>query len=573
VAVSGIVKSARKRLIWLGVLAFTLTSLIGIGILNKQPNAGFVPQLALDLQGGTQIILTPQLESGKTITADQLNEAVSIIRQRVDATGVSEASVTTQGNSNIIVSIPGKPDKNTLKLIEASAKLQFRPVLATSAGVPSASVGATGSTSTASPSATATNASVPIATGSAAPTDPSDLNWVSPALQAKFEALDCSKAFRAPGQVDDDSKPIVTCDTNKVEKFILGPVEIQGTNIANATAGTVTTSTGASTGQWAINLSFDGTGTNQFAAVTKRLYGLSSPQNQFAVTIDGYVITAPQTNAVITNGDAQITGSFTAQSSKALADQLKYGSLPIGFTVQSAENISATLGSQQLSSGLLAGAIGLLIVVIYSLIQYRGLAVVTIGSLTIAAVFTYLFVALLSWRQGYRLSLAGVTGLIVSIGITADSFIVYFERVRDELREGRSLSAAVDMGWKRAIRTILVSDGISFLAATVLYTLTVGNVRGFAYTLGLTTIIDILIVVLFTHPMLQLLATTRFFSSGHKWSGFDVSNLAEIAYAGRGEFRLAKQVSATKAAKSSKEATKRQTIAERKATETKGDAN
>jgi len=569
VAANGIVKSARKRLTWLGVLAVLLSSIIGLGMLFKAPNAGFVPQLALDLQGGTQIILTPQLESGKTVTQDQLNQAVAIIRQRVDATGVSESSISTQGNSNIIVSIPGKPDDNTLKLIEASAKLQFRPVLATSAGVSTAAVGGTTKGSTATPSAS----SAPIATGSAAPTDASDLNWVSKDIQAQYEALDCSKQFRAAGQVDDDTKPIATCSTDLTTKYILGPVEIQGSDIANASAGTVTSSTGASTGNYAINLDFNGKGTSEFAATTKRLYPLTSPRNQFAVTLDGYVITAPQTNAVITNGSAQITGSFTAQSAKSLADQLKYGSLPIGFNVQSAENISATLGSQQLSSGLLAGAIGLLIVILYSVIQYRGLAVVTIGSLAIAAVFTYLLVALLSWRQGYRLSLAGVTGLIVSIGITADSFIIYFERVRDELREGRSLSAAVDSGWKRAIRTILVSDGISFLAATVLYTLTVGNVRGFAYTLGMTTIIDVLVVVLFTHPMLQLLSGTRFFSSGHKWSGFDVKTMSDIAYVGRGQFRVSEKVGATKAAKASKEATKRQTIAERKSAENKGEAN
>jgi preprotein translocase subunit SecD len=575
VAVNGIVKGARKRLIWLGSLAILIAVIIGGGIFAKASGASFVPQLALDLQGGTQIILTPQLESGKTVTTDQLNQAVAIIRQRVDATGVSEAAITTQGNSNIIVSIPGKPDDNTLKLIEASAKLQFRPVLATSQGIStsinSAGSGATGSTASPTPSANVTTA--PIATSSAAPTDGSDLNWVSKELQAQYEALDCRKPFRTPGQVDADNKPMITCDTTGAAKFILGPVEIQGSNISNATAGTVTSSTGASTGAWAINLSFDNKGTSQFAAVTKRLYPMSAPRNQFAVTLDGYVITAPSTNAVISNGEAQITGSFTAQSSKSLADQLKYGSLPIGFNVQSQENISATLGSQQLSSGLLAGAIGLLIVIIYSLFQYRGLAMVTIGSLAIAAELTYLLVALLSWRQGYRLSLAGVAGLIVSIGITADSFIIYFERVRDELREGRSLSAAVDMGWKRALRTILVSDGISFLAATVLYLLTVGNVRGFAYTLGLTTIIDVLIVTLFTHPMLQILATTKFFSSGHKWSGFDVTNFSEIAYAGRGQFRVSKDVSQTKVAKASKEAAKRQTIAERKATETKGDAN
>ncbi|MEN9747924.1 MAG: hypothetical protein RLZZ603_616 [Actinomycetota bacterium] len=412
-----------------------------------------------------------------------------------------------------------------------------------------------------------------MATSKAAPTNGSDLNWVTPALQAQYENLDCSKQFRAAGQVDDDNKPVVTCDTALGTKYILGPVEIQGSDIANANAGTVNTSTGASTGNWAINLSFNNKGTGEFANVTKRLYPLSSPRNQFAVTLDGYVITAPQTNAVITNGEAQITGSFTAQTSKSLADQLKYGSLPIGFNVQSQENISATLGSQQLSSGLLAGAIGLLIVVIYSFLQYRGLAVITVGSLVVAAIITYLMVSLLSWRQGYRLSLAGVTGLIVSIGITADSFIIYFERVRDELRDGRSLSAAVDAGWKRAIRTILVSDGISFLAATVLYLLTVGNVRGFAYTLGLTTIIDVLVVVLFTHPMLQILATVDFFSSGSKWSGFDVNTMKDIAYVGRGQFRVSETLGAGKAAKASKEATKRQTIAERKSAENKGEAN
>ena len=566
-ATNGIVKSARKRLTWLGVIAAGIAAIIGLGILFGAAGASFVPQLALDLQGGTQIILTPQLATGKTVTQDQLNQAVAIIRQRVDATGVSEAAITTQGNSNIVVSIPGKPDDNTLKLIEASAKLQFRPVLATSASTTTAVGGKNGAS--ASPSAS----SAPLATSSAAPTDGSDLNWVSPAIQSQYDALDCSKAFRAPGQVDDDSKPLVTCDTALGTKFILGPVEIQGKDISNASAGTTTSSTGVSTGQYAINLDFNDKGTSEFAAVTKRLYPLTSPRNQFAVTLDGYVITAPQTNAVISNGSAQITGSFTATSAKSLADQLKYGSLPIAFNVQSAENISATLGSQQLSSGLLAGAIGLLIVIIYSFIQYRGLAAVTIGSLVVAAVLTYLMVSLLSWRQGYRLSLAGVTGLIVSIGITADSFIVYFERVRDELREGRSLAAAVDQGWKRAIRTILVSDGISFLAATVLYLLTVGNVRGFAYTLGLTTIIDVVVVVLFTHPVLQILATNSFFSSGHKWSGFDVKTMSEIAYAGRGQFKVSEKVSSGRAAKASKEATKRQTIAERKSAETKGDAN
>jgi preprotein translocase subunit SecD len=569
VATSGIIKSARKRLIWLVSIAAVLTGIIGAGIAfptEGSTKASFVPQLALDLQGGTSIILSPALESGKQVTEKQLEQAVAIIRQRVDATGVSEASINTQGNQNIVVSIPGTPDDSTLKLIQSSAKLEFRPVLATTQGVPTSSASAS-----ATPGASATP--TPTFAPNPSPTDASDLSQIGTVLANAFEALDCSTEFRQPGQVDDPTKPMITCDTDGY-KYILGPVEVEGKDISNAGAGTTTTSTGASTNTWAVNLDFNDQGTKAFAAVTKRLFPLDAPRNQFAVTLDGYVITAPSTNAVITNGSAQITGSFDSKSAKALADQLKYGSLPIGFIVQSQENISATLGTSQLESGLLAGAIGLLFVVIYSLFQYRGLAIVTIGSLIVAAVLTYLVVAFLSWRYGYRLSLAGVTGLIVAIGITADSFIIYFERVRDELREGRSLSGAVESGWKRAVRTILVSDGISLLAAVVLYSLTVGNVRGFAFTLGLTTIIDVLIVFLFTHPLLQLLSQTKFFSSGHPWSGFDVKTMSAVAYVGRGQFRVAAGLGSGKAAKASKEAAKRQTIAERKAAENlKGDAN
>ncbi len=549
---SSVSKSARKRLSWLGVLVLALAGIIGLGAVTGS-GATFAPKLALDLQGGTQIILSPLLEDGETVSEEQLAQAVEIIRQRVDATGVSEASIKTQGNSNIIVEIPGTPDENTLKLIRSSAKLEFRPVILASQGA-TAATGETG----ASPE--------PVAP-SAEPTDASDSNWVSAEIRAAYDALDCSTAFRQPGQVDDPSVPLVTCDTSGYEKYVLGPVEIEGANIEDANAGTITTSTGASTNTWAVNLDFDATGTKQFADVTGRLFPQAEPKNRFAVTLDGYVITAPTTNAVISNGSAQITGSFDKNSSKALADSLKYGSLPIGFEVQSQENISATLGSEQLTSGLLAGAIGLLLVIIYSVFQYRGLAIVTVGSLAVAAILVYLVITLLSWRQGYRLSLAGVAGLIVAIGITADSFIVYFERVRDELRDGRSLGAAVEQGWNRAFRTIIVSGSVSLLAAVVLYLLTVGNVRGFAFTLGLTTLIDLGVAMIFTHPILQLLAKLSFFSSGHTWSGFDAKNLGVTSYVGRGQFRTAKNVPATKAAQASKEAAKRQTIAERKAAE------
>ena len=556
---SAVTKGARKRLTWLGVLIVGLVAIIGLGSATNA-GASFAPKLALDLQGGTQIILAPAVQEGTKVTAEQLQQAVSIIRQRVDASGVSEAQINTQGNNNIVVSIPGNPDENTLKLIRSSAKLEFRPVLATGQGV-SATASNTGATDPANPSATAS------ATPSAAATSTPPIAGVDDATIKFYDALDCSKPFRTAGQVDDPTLPIVTCDTDLYGKYILGPVEVEGTDIADASAGTVTTSTGASTNTWAVDLKFTGAGSDKFAKTTGRLFPLAAPQNQFAITLDGYVITAPTLQAVITGGNAQITGNFDKNSSKSLADQLKYGALPISFEVQSQENISATLGSEQLSSGLLAGGIGLLLVIIYSFFQYRGLALVTVGSLLVAAVITYLVVALLSWRQGYHLSLSGVAGLIVAIGITADSFIVYFERVRDELRDGRNLGAAVESGWKRALRTILVSDGVSLLAAVVLYSLTVGNVRGFAFTLGLTTLIDLAVVILFTHPMLELLAKTKFFSSGHPWSGFDSKSLGASSYVGRGSFRVSGSVPAGKAAKASKEATKRQTLAERKAAE------
>jgi preprotein translocase subunit SecD len=549
-------------LAWLFVILAGFTGLIGFGSLTDE-NASFTPKLALDLQGGTQVILAPLLLDGEAVTTEQLDQAVAIIRQRVDASGVSESQVTTQGDTNIVVSIPGIPDENTLALIKASAKLEFRAVLVTSQGSALTEVDgtdATGDATTAEP----TPADTP-AGEQATPIDASDLNWITPEIQQQFDALDCASAFREPGQIDDPKIPLVTCDVSGTAKFILGPVEVDGANISDASNGTVQSSTGASTNTWAVNLEFDPEGSESFATVTQRLFPLEQPRNQFAITLDGFVITAPTTQAVISNGSAQITGSFDRDSSKVLADQLKYGSLPIGFEVQSQENISATLGQDQLTSGLLAGLIGLVLVVIYSAFQYRGLAIVTIGSLVVAAVLVYLLIAFLSWRQGYRLSMAGVAGLIVAIGITVDSFIVYFERVRDEIREGRNLEVAVENAWKRSIRTILASDAVSFTAAATLFLLTVGNVRGFAFTLGLTTIVDLIVVVLFTHPLLRLLARTKFFSSGHPWSGFDSKALKASGYMGRGQFRTATNLSPGKAGKVSKEAATRQTIAERKA--------
>lgn len=566
------VKKALRSLTWLVILMAVLAGLnTAASILAGSTKddtgkwfegASWVPELALDLQGGTQLTLAAQNTEGGSVTSQQLDQAVNIIRQRINATGVSESQINTQGTNNIVVSIPGKPDKATIDRIEAAAKLTFRPVLYTEAAT-NTSVGDNGSK--ASPTPYSPPASL-AATPSAKPSNASDLNWVTPKLQDLYTNYNC----KAPDDVttSPDDEPLVTCDQDGAAKYILGPVEVSGSNISNATSGLATDSQGTSTGQWAVNLTFNGEGTKDFRTVTNRLVSLQQPQNQFAIVLDGSVITAPSTNSAITNGKAQITGSFTAESAKTLADQLKYGALPINFQVQSNENISATLGTAQLVGGLVAGLIGLILVIIYSVIQYRALAFVTVLSLGVAAALTYLVIAIMSWRVDYRLSLAGVAGLIVAIGITADSFIVYFERIRDELRDGRGLEGAVESGWKRALRTILASDSINFLAAIVLYILAVSDVKGFAFTLLLTTLIDVVVVVMFTHPMMQLIARSRFFGEGHKFSGLDPAALGAV-YRGRAQFRA--PVVDGKRQRSAGEAQRRQTIAERKAQQASGE--
>lgn len=547
------VKQARRSLIWLAVIILGLAGLNLLGALTT--GAGWAPKLALDLEGGTQIILAPKIEGGKAPTQEQLDQAVSIIRLRVDAGGISEAEITTQGGRNVVVSLPGTPDDATKERIEAASKLEFRPVLV--ADLPS-------NTSITSPSP---SPSEPLeSTPSVSPSNASDEAWVTPALQAEFDSFNCASLATSDTNAAPADKPLITCEDDGSVKYILGPVEVSGEHIADASNGMITTSQGANTGKWAVNIVFDGTGTKQFAEVTERLYNLTGVQNQFAIVLDGRVISAPTTNAIITDGKPQITGNFTQQTSKTLADQLKFGALPIGFQVQSSDTISATLGTSFLISGLIAGLIGMALVVVYSLLQYRVLGFVTVFSLVVAALITYMVVLFLSWREGYRLSLAGVAGLIVAIGITADSFIVYFERIRDELRDGRVLESAVDAGWKRAFRTVLASDTVNFLAACILFIVAVGNVKGFALTLGITTIIDVVVVSLFTHPMLQLLSQTRFFGGGHPLSGLNPQALGAV-YRGRAQFRAPVAVTAAKRASSGREAARRQTIAERKAAE------
>lgn len=471
------------------------------------PNTDHAPRLGLDLRGGTQVTLTPQAVKG-TITDAQLQQAVDIIRQRVNGLGVAEAEVATQGsgaNAAIIVSVPGVSEQGIADVLKQTAALDFRAVE--------------------QQDFTAATTNTATATASPASTTPADQGWQqgdsAAALAAAYAGLDCTKAKNVQGGfVADPSKWLVTCSRDGGAKFLLQPAFIEGTNVTNATAGIP--QSGAS---WLVNLEFDSAGAKKLSDASTQLYVKASPQNEFAIVLDGVVFSAPYFKEPILGGTAQIEGNFSQKSATDLANVLKYGALPVTLNIAEVTTLSPTLGADQLDAGLLAGFIGLLLVILYLLLYYRGLGVVAILSLGAAAAVLFMSVVVLGRQIGFTLTLAGVTGAIVAIGITADSFIVYFERIRDEIRDGKSLRAAVDLGWTRARRTILAADFVTGLAAAVLYFLSIGSVRGFAFTLGLTTLIDVAVAFMFTRTLVGFLAQTAWFQSGAALTGVNPQSL------------------------------------------------
>jgi preprotein translocase subunit SecD len=396
---------------------------------------------------------------------------------------------------------------------------------AKASATPSASASASPSASaSASPPASSSGVStVAGATG--------DASLVSPAVKAQFNKLNCAdKNWKqtvgyTEQQYNNPNIQTVSCGSENgvLAKFVLDKAAVLGKDVKSANATQATSNV-----YWQTNLNFDAAGGAAFGKVTEQMfnkYGVNSVQDQLAVVLDGNVISSPVIQGAIPGGSAQITGNFSQAEATNLANVLNYGALPLTFTKESVQSISPSLGSDQLHAGLLAGAIGLLLVVIYCFLYYRGLAIVAVSSLIIAGVLVFEAIVLLGKYQGLALELAGVAGLIVAIGITADSFVVFFERLRDEVRDGRTLRTAVERGWKRARRTVLVSDTVSFLAAALLWYFSIGEVKGFAFTLGLTTIIDVVVVFLFTKPMVTLLARTKFFGQGHPFSGLDPARL------------------------------------------------
>ena len=625
---------------------FILVIIIGFGALvagTMRHKASMTPGLALDLEGGTQIILTPTTSDGSAISDEDVEQAIEVIRQRVDASGVSEAQISRQGGQNIVVSLPGKPSQATLELVRTSAVMYFRPVLrilpgsaqqaakniasqnpsgaATPAptGQPTAQAeaqpdsGASGEATQAAedsagteegssesdqPTATPTPSAQPTAQSTAQPRTPEEIakqladvnqdgvissdplpatsqdnssdSWITEKLLYDGYMTDCSDPKNLTGQTQDPKVAVISCSKDAGSQqhgaYILGPADITGTELKSANSGLETDSRGQTTNKWVVSLAFNPDGTKKFSELSKRLLayrdqasaagaqGAQNPQAQnnqdkaqFAIVLDGLTIMASGFNqdvhSPITDGRVQITGNFNQNQANTLANQLSFGSLPLSFTVQSEQQISATLGTEQLRNGLIAGLIGFGLIILYLAWQYRGLAVVAVASLAVAAAGTYLVIAALSATMGYRLSLAGVAGLIISIGITVDSFIIYFERVRDEVRQGRTLRTAIDEGWKHARRTILVSDAVNLVAAIVLYFLAVGGVQGFAFTLGVTTCVDLAIIIFFTHPFMEWIIHFRFFGEGHRLSGLDPEHLgATSSTYGKGREAVADRV-------------------------------
>jgi preprotein translocase subunit SecD len=523
-------------------------------------NHAWKPQLGLDLQGGQMVRLKASAQqNGAKLNGDSFALARDIIDNRANGTGVSGARVTTDGGTGIDVAIPGKgqASENIVKAISAPSQLRFRLVVCSTGSdticqqlaksavgplAPRAPFAAASTTAKPTPTAKPTTSGTPTATASPTPSSAGDTMSLADA-QKYFSSTGLDEQAAATAYesyvcgtpvVDTPGLPLVTCDQpdpnakdangnpipasqQNLRKYMLTPAIIEGTEISSASYGQAPNSA-----SYEVDLSLKDTGSKVFADTTQYIAGTGG---QFAITVDGQVVSAPTASQRIGGGNAQITGNFTLDQAKSLSNNLKFGQLPVKFDVQEVQVIGPELAGNQLSAGLWAGAIGLLLVMIFSLVYYRGLGLVVIGSLIFAGAATYSLVALLSKGAGVTLDLPGIAGLIVAVGITADSFIVYFERIRDEMRDGKSMRVAVDSAWVRARRTCLAADSVSLLAALTLYFFASNDVKGFAFMLGLSTMIDLVVFFYFTHPLVKLLSLRRFFNRGHRLSGLDARTL------------------------------------------------
>jgi preprotein translocase subunit SecD len=552
------VHPARYLSLFLALLvgAYCLVFLTG----DKEPE----PKLGIDLQGGTRVTLTARTPDGSPPTRDALNQAQQIINDRVNGLGVSGSEVIIDG-SNLVITVPGSESSDARNLGQ-TARLYIRPVVhVMPAEVPGAQPptegppgmppggpmmpGMPGADQPPAPPGGEQPPAEPVVppvpqprpypqeppaqpapeppptpgepapsptpgepTPPPGPTGPRSLDDIPLAqriadekqlrqstdqqvqiLALQFQATRCHEDDVLAGN-DDPNLPLITCSDDGTEVYLLDKSIINGEQIDNATSGL-----DQQRGEYVVDLQFKSEGAKTWADFTAANVG-----TQTAFVLDSKVMSAPEIREAIPGGRTQISGQFTQQTARELANVLKYGSLPLSFESSEAETVSATLGLSSLRAGLIAGAVGLALVLAYSLLYYRMLGVLTALSLVASGAMVYAILVLLGRWIGYTLDLAGIAGLIIGIGMTADSFVVFFERIKDEIREGRSFRSAVPRGWARARKTIVSGNAVTLLAAVVLYILAVGQVKGFAFTLGLTTILDVVVVFLVTWPLVYL---------------------------------------------------------------------
>jgi preprotein translocase subunit SecD len=449
--------------------------------------SGNSPQLGLDLQGGASVVLEPR----ESVDEGVLEQAIEIIRSRVDALGVAEPEIQRQGSS-IIVSLPGiKDSERALQVVGQTAQLLFRPVLQQLPPEP------TGTTTTTAPTTTTTT--------------PDGSTTSSSSTTSTTLALDLDKT--TPPEEDDETKQVILPEKDSggrvTARYLLGPAEVKGQALSDARA-TVQPTTGA----WEVEFSLTGEGTKQWNDMAVKV----GAGNQIAIDLDGVVRSAPRLETTDFPGKGVITGDFTQREAKDLALVLRYGALPVQLDRQTVQTVSASLGRDSLRAGLFAGFFGLGLVALYMLLYYRALGIVVWLGLCMTAAVLYSLVTLLGQTSGLSLTLAGAVGIIVSVGVTVDSYVVFFERLKDEIRSGKTIRSSLDRGFAKAYRTIVAADLASIIGAGVLYVLSVGSVRGFAFFLGLTTLLDLFTAYFFSRPMVLLLGRNRLFTEA-RWLG------------------------------------------------------
>jgi preprotein translocase subunit SecD len=523
---------------------------ICFGSLGAVLGAGWSPKLGLDLQGGLSVVFQPKHHA----TQAQLQTVVAIMQNRANGLGLSNPNIGSQGN-NIVVQLPGvKNFAQVLKTLGNTSQLFFRPVLcaapAYAAPVKTKSTTTTTttpkskSTTTTTKATTTTTASTTTSTTVAKSTTTTTVPKKKSAAGAYVVPPACGSQYKFttstyvaangtsgaynPGPGPDPalasapSTPVgqdtpsrivlvpANANSTGVARYELGPTAYDGTVAATgAILASASAEYDATSGQgWIVNFTLKPQYSAFFDSIAKANYHLP-----LAIDLGAYVESAPTINATSFGGSGQISGDFSQAQASDLATILKYGQIPIALTQATYTTVSPTLGKRSLQAGLLAGLLGLLLVMIYTIVYYRSLGVVVVLGLVSTGALIYSIISLLGQTSAsLTLDLSGMTGLIVSVGITVDSYIVYFERLKDEVRAGRSVRSSVDRGFKSAYRTILSADAVSFLGALVLWILSIGAVRGFAFMLGLSTLVDVITAYFFTRPLVILLGRNRVFT-------------------------------------------------------------